>query len=199
MIDKRHIVNLKNRDYVVWAGVLDAAHKAGLMAIEVNLLQYPTEENGNLAIAQATATFEGGRYFTEVGDASPASVGTMIAPHLCRMAATRAKGRALRDALNIGEALLEELGPDAEHQNGQQTRQEARTAPQRARRDPIDEAAHDDPNDPLCEWPECPRRVDAEQAARSQEHFGKTLCPNHEAQLAAVRSKKSAKPETVTV
>ena len=198
MIDRKHIVNLKGKDFVLWAGVLDAATKAGLRGLEVNLIQFPAPENGNLAIAQATATFEDGRIFTEIGDCGPGNCTPMIAPHSCRMACTRAKGRALRDALNIGETMFEELGPDAEHQNGHQTSHSARTAPQRARRDPIDEAAQDDPNDPACEWPDCPRRVDADQQRRSREHFDKVLCANHEAQLAVVRSKKRSEPVPVT-
>src|SRR6266481_4015663 len=102
------------KDFVVWAGLLDAATKAGLVSCDVNLLQHPDAANGQLAIAQATVTFADGRHFTEIGDAGPGNCTAMIAPHSCRMAGTRAKGRALRDALNIAETMFEELGPDPE-------------------------------------------------------------------------------------
>jgi hypothetical protein len=58
---------------------------------------------------------EDGRHFSGLGDASPENVGRTIAPHLIRMAETRAKARALRDAVNVGATAMEELsdGDDA--------------------------------------------------------------------------------------
>lgn len=46
--------------------------------------------------------------FDGYGDATPKNVSGGIAPHLLRMAETRAKGRALRDAVNA-KTLIEEL------------------------------------------------------------------------------------------
>jgi hypothetical protein len=48
--------------------------------------------------------------FAGIGDAAPSNVNRMIVPHLIRMAETRAKARALRDAVNIGVTAVEELG-----------------------------------------------------------------------------------------
>lgn len=136
-INSRWVVNLKGKDYLTYPGVLDLAHRSGLRNIEVNLEQIPSAENGQLAVAHAIATFEDGRIFTEVGDASPANCSPQIAAAACRMAATRAKGRALRDALNIGEALLEEIDPLHDREDGPRNAPEPATTP-RARYDPKD-------------------------------------------------------------
>lgn len=52
--------------------------------------------------------------FGGLGDANPGNVNRRVAAHLIRMAETRAKARALRDAVNIGVVALEELGGEDE-------------------------------------------------------------------------------------
>jgi NACalpha-BTF3-like transcription factor len=100
-------------EHPTYAGVLAEAHKKGLRGIEVTILQFPKEDNQWMCICSATVRMEEieGQYkmFTEIGDTSPKNVNKMIVPHLIRMAATRAKGRALRDAVNIGKTLREEM------------------------------------------------------------------------------------------
>lgn len=103
----------QGRVHVLYAGLLDAAHDHGLRSIETELSQVPSAENGQVAIARAIVRTEAGK-FTGIGDASPASVGKMIIPHIIRMAETRAKARALRDAINVGTAAFEEMGADEE-------------------------------------------------------------------------------------
>lgn len=110
-IAQKHYIKLQGKEYVTYPGLLDAAHSAGLLGIETELVQAPRDDNGNTAIATAKVSLEG-RVFTGIGDASPASVNKAIAPHIIRMAETRAKARALRDALNIGECSVEELADD---------------------------------------------------------------------------------------
>ena len=61
------------------------------------------------ALAKATATFADGRSFTEAADAIPDNVNTGVRKHFARCALTRAKARALRDALNISTCAVEEL------------------------------------------------------------------------------------------
>jgi hypothetical protein len=53
------------------------------------------------------------RSFQGMGDAAPGNVNRMMAPHLLRLAETRAKARALRDAVNVGEALADDPSDEA--------------------------------------------------------------------------------------
>ena len=114
-LEERFIITLKGKDFVVYAGLLDLAHQKGLNGITVEAVQYPTKENGFEAICQATCESKSGEVFVELGDANPKNTNQMVVNHILRMAATRAKARALRDFTNIGIACIDELGdPDDE-------------------------------------------------------------------------------------
>ena len=108
-LDERFITNIKGKDFVLYAGVLDLSTQMGLLKLEVELLQYPSKENGNEAICRAVAESKTGEVFSDIGDANPNNCHSMIVKHLIRMASTRAKARALRDMCNIGIASVEEL------------------------------------------------------------------------------------------
>ncbi|HEX2035164.1 MAG TPA: hypothetical protein VHS99_13345 [Chloroflexota bacterium] len=116
---REFVINRHGKDYVLYAGLLDLAHQQGLQAIKTHLIQAPTAENGQVAICLAEVTTEKGT-FTGIGDADPGNVNRMMANALIRMAETRAKARAMRDAVNVGLVALEELaegamdGPGAE-------------------------------------------------------------------------------------
>jgi hypothetical protein len=69
----------------------------------------PNKENDHTAIVTATIRTNKG-VFAGIGDANPGNVNRRIAPHLIRMAETRAKARALKDSVNVGIVALEELG-----------------------------------------------------------------------------------------
>lgn len=109
---REFLIDRQGKTFVLYAGLLDAAHDAGLAGIMTNVLQIPDATNGHMAIVKATVTLRAGdqlRTFDGIGDASPDNVSRMILPHMLRMAETRAKARALRDAVNVGVTALEEL------------------------------------------------------------------------------------------
>lgn len=106
-----------DKEFVLYQGLLDKAHNEGLKSIETKLLQIPSEENNKVAIAVAKVTmYVDGmeKTFTGYGDAAPNNVAPAMQTCLIRMAETRSKARALRDAVNIGEAAFEELGNEEE-------------------------------------------------------------------------------------
>src|SRR5215208_4834595 len=105
---EEYMIDRGGRRFVLYAGLLEEAHARGLRSIETELLQVPKAENGEVAIARAVVRTEDGK-FSGIGDASPENVGRSIVPHIIRMAETRAKARALRDAVNVGAVALEEL------------------------------------------------------------------------------------------
>lgn len=116
-IDKQFLVKLGDKLYPTYPGILAEAHDRGLISIETQIVQIPAEENGNTAIVKAVVTMRGGgptdrQTFEGYGDSSPRNVNPRIATALLRMAETRAKGRALRDAINCGDTMLEELPGD---------------------------------------------------------------------------------------
>ncbi|MCK9578549.1 hypothetical protein M0R01_03640 [bacterium] len=109
-LDPRFIVNIKGKDFVVYAGLLDLAHQKGFHDLVVQAIQYPNDENNHMAICVAVLTDNGGRKFQDFGDADHSNVNSKIRGHELRMASTRAKARVLRDFTNVGMTALEEIG-----------------------------------------------------------------------------------------
>ena len=104
-IPPQYIQLIHGKPFVRYAGLLAMAHERGLQNLEATFISVTDV----LAIAQATAVFADGRRFTESGDATPDNVHFDVRPHFARLALTRAKARALRDALNISMCAVEEL------------------------------------------------------------------------------------------
>ena len=140
------MITRQGKQYVLFSGLLDEAHNRGLRGIDTELIQVPDESNGNVAVVKATVEMEEGRTFGGIGDASPDNVGRNIAPHLIRMAETRAKARALRDAVNVGATALEELsdGDDASPANSQAPRPQRPTPVRSAGPRPVEVEKPDD-------------------------------------------------------
>ena len=166
-IDKQYIVKLKGKDYPLWAGILNDATNKGLKSLSTTVLQIPSDENGWLAVVMATAEFADGRVFTDVGDCSPKSTTPQLAAAALRIASTRAKGRVLRDAVNVGDTMYEEL-PDAEQA-------EAEERPAQLQQD-------EQPMGYPCEV--CNAEVDYQTAGASRRKFnGRVFCIPHGREL----------------
>jgi hypothetical protein len=107
-VKDRHGRVTGTKEVALYKGLLAKAHEEGLSSIRTRQLQFATDENARVAISKARVTTSKGT-FEGIGDASPENVPPHILPHLNRMAETRAKARALRDAVNIGVVSFEEL------------------------------------------------------------------------------------------
>ena len=132
---KEFIVERNGKSFVLYAGLLDTAHERGLKSVTTTLVQIPSDLNGQMAIVHATVETAQGT-FTGLGDAAPDNVSRMMVPHLIRMAETRAKARALRDAVNVGVTALEELGDLDEPSGGAEDRRDDRRDDNREEREP---------------------------------------------------------------
>lgn len=210
LLDQQHIVLLKGKRHPTYPGVLAAALKAGLKSLEVGILQFPSPDNGNCAVCEALAVFTtaDGREmtFAEIGDCDDRNCGAHIAPHKLRMAATRAKGRALRDALGIGIAMAEEMHEGGQISDDQPAPRQTPTvrheapappkAPQRPPAAPNGPAGRQAPapmaaappgqqtasdEDPVlrCGWLRCGKPLSDADAATSMARFKHLVCPEH--------------------
>ncbi|HEV8177676.1 MAG TPA: hypothetical protein VGP44_08315 [Gemmatimonadales bacterium] len=179
MIDPKWIVSLKGRDYPLYAGILDAATEADLLSLTTRIVQIPTDENGNMAVVMARAEFKDGRVFEDVGDASPQSVASHLVGALLRLASTRAKGRVLRDSINVGQTMFEEL-PDLNNAGAMD--------PQPGTRDPGvvdssgDRRVNGDDEALICQG--CGKPLTLGQSQVSTRSYGTPLCPTCQKQRA---------------
>jgi len=109
-LDEKFIINIKGKDFCTYPGLLDVSHKLNLMSLKVELLQFPSKDNGHESITKAVAETTRGEVYTDIGDASPLNCDSRIAKHLIRMSSTRSKARVLRDLCNISMLAIEEVG-----------------------------------------------------------------------------------------
>jgi len=114
-IKDKHGRVIETKEVVTYAGLLNRAHQEGLKQIRTRLVQVPSGSNEMTAISLAEVVTDKG-VFRDYGDANPGNVNSRIVPHIIRMSVTRAKARALRDAINVGVVSMEELG--SEYGNG---------------------------------------------------------------------------------
>jgi hypothetical protein len=105
-IPAEFIVQIQGKPFITVQGLLHLAHQQGLLS----LTEEVTHVTDSYVLATARAEMSDGWVFRGVGDSTPDNVGAKVKPHWHRMAGTRAKARALRDALNLGGLVaVEEL------------------------------------------------------------------------------------------
>jgi hypothetical protein len=104
-IPRQFISTIKGKQFVQFAGLLAMAHATGLQSLSEEFISVTPE----LALARAVVTFTDGRTFSACADATPENVNAMVRNSFARISLTRAKARALRDALNVACVSVEEL------------------------------------------------------------------------------------------
>lgn len=105
-VARKHVEYLKGADrpFIKFAGLLLLAHERGLVSLKAEW----TYNDENLSLARAVAVFPDNKVFEECGDSTPQNAKN-IGLHWRRMSLTRAKARALRDALGLDVVSVEEM------------------------------------------------------------------------------------------
>jgi hypothetical protein len=191
-MDPKFTVELNGKLYPLYSGILAEAHERGLQAIETQLIQIPNTDNDYTAIVKATVRMKDGSVFEDYGDSNPRNTNARIATALIRMASTRAKGRALRDAINVGQTMLEEL-PDLDDADAHEATSRAMVAaptvayrPEPHPRSVVAEAPSPMPaaraeangdGKMMCSNPACGKTLTKGQHEVSVRAYGQPLCP----------------------
>ena len=101
------IVSISGKDFMTYEGLLKKAHEKGE---DFSMELTESWVSGDMKMAWCKVRLTAGkRIFDGFGSSTPENTGTMTEHHPVEMAHTRAKGRALRDYLNIGQVMAEEL------------------------------------------------------------------------------------------
>ena len=97
-------LNLDDSDRKSYSELLALAHTKGIKGISVELIQAPNTDNKMTAICKATVVMANKVSYTDIGEASPANVDDVnLLGFVVKVASTRSKLRALRDALCLSE------------------------------------------------------------------------------------------------
>lgn len=106
---EKYVEVVDGRDFISYEGLRELAHKY-IQESRVELVAAPDKDNP-YAVVKVTIHDSNGRTWDALGDASPETCVPELAPHYLRLAETRAKGRAMRDMLNLDMLMLEEVFP----------------------------------------------------------------------------------------
>jgi isopentenyl phosphate kinase len=105
------IIRLQGNDYVLYKGLVALAHEMGLKSIISEPIEIDWDAGRFIFKATVTMLDELGheKVFVDYGDCTKHNTNKMIYPAALRMASTRARGRALRDATGVALTTHEEL------------------------------------------------------------------------------------------
>lgn len=113
-LSSKEIVNIQGKNYICYAGLLRLAHENGLTNLQVEMIK--GIEGGAMCHVRArfwivSKDAHRERYFDGIGTGTSKNLSqkSFAANYQFEMAQTRAKARALRDGLNIGEVSAEEI------------------------------------------------------------------------------------------
>lgn len=210
MVDPKFVINLKGKDFVLLAGLLDVAHQNGLIGIETEVCEKFSNPEKDFWVVKATGRFrapEGDAIWTAYGDASPIS--SQMKGAYLRHAETRSIARMARFATNIGMTAFEECDfRNQEHEDEEpikprqypiatprtiNQRPPAQVEPQRAGGDehlPAVEPSRD-ATSPAVRTPAaqpdgpapcsvCGKECTRGQVAVSWRSYGQVFCPSHQ-------------------
>lgn len=117
-VDGKYIMKIKGNNFITFNGLLDTAHKNGLLGLQVKSMQVNVENK--FAWCEVEAVFKGDgehlKRFSGIGSGNMENCSDFVKGHFVEMAHTRANARALRNALNIDMVALEELGQKEEEE-----------------------------------------------------------------------------------
>lgn len=102
-----HIVDIKGKDYMTYEGVLNKLHEKSQGNFSIVILESYQSDDMKRASCKVRLTV-GENVFDGIGSSTPENTGS-VTDHPIELSHTRAKGRAIRDYLNIGKVMAEEL------------------------------------------------------------------------------------------
>ena len=109
---KSDIVKISGKDHMTYPGLLRMAHEKD-PDFSMKITESFVSKDMKMSWCKVRLTTKLGRQvFDGFGSSTPENTGLMTQSHPVEMAHTRAKGRALRDFVNIGVAMAEELKHD---------------------------------------------------------------------------------------
>lgn len=163
-IDEKYIVNIKGKDFVTFAGLLNALHKENTgFQLLVRSISVDWDKQSAYCVAYCKI---GDIEVEGVGSGTQQNCGPMVKDHYIEMAQTRAKARALRDALNVSEVCSIELG-DNPVINEESINQEPNPRPR-----PAGDGDKDD------ECADCGAGIPPVVSEYSLKYFDRKLCRN---------------------